>query len=229
MSLRRTFPAALGLLALVCAGCADDRVRLERGPLGPASYRVTFEVTGDPAVRTEPVTAQLTVTDLGDGAALRLDVGDEIPIVTEFVRGPDGRLVLDTVQGVSPSSAGEADLASIVDQLDPPLASGPVRMREPWSARRRITTEVLRADLTTRLEVVRFHRVAGTDAAELRGTVTGRLRTTGTTGTFDGRVVGTTTIDWALAPGRVAASRTELRWAIPDIGTVLLRTSVSPS
>jgi len=215
-------------LLLTSSACVDERVDLQRGPLGPATYEVTFSVTGDPAVRTEPVTAVLDVEDRPDGAVLRLDIGDDVPVITEFVRTPEGRLFLDTVQGVSPSSAGEADLASIVDQLDPPLAGRPVRMRESWSARRRIDTDVLTADLRTRMEVVRFLRVAGVDAAELRGRVTGTLETTGATGTFSGRVEGTTRVDWALSPGRVAASRTDLRWTIPDIGTVRLQTSVRP-
>lgn len=219
---------AVCLITALCVSCTDDHVRLRRGPLGPATYGVRFDVSGAPAVRTEAVTARLRVTQLSDGAELRLDIADETPVTTRFRRMPNGRLELDSVEGLSPSSAGEADLASIVSQLDPPLSKRPVRLRQWWQSSRRVSTGTLEANLESTLRIVRFTRIAGNDAAEVQGTVTGTLRTTGTTGQFAGSVRGTTRIAWALEAGRVLASHTELVWDIPNVGTVDLNTTVRP-
>lgn len=222
------FVFLLAAVALLATACADDRVRLERGPLGPARYRVELGVSGGAALRSEEVEASLEVTTVAEGASLHLAVSGEDPIVAEVKRDASGRLVLDTVQRVPPSSAGEADLASLVSQLDPPLPATPVRLGQRWSSTRSIGTESLQAELTARLRIVRFRRVGGADAADIRGSVSGRLRALGATGFFEGSVDGTTSIAWSLDHGRLASSRTELVWTIPDVGRVVVRTSVEP-
>jgi hypothetical protein len=216
------------LLLYTLASCADDRVRLSRGPLGPAHYRVALDVSGRRGLPAEDVTATMHVENTAGGAKLRLAVSGDEPIVAQFHRTETGQLALDTVQNVPPSSAGEADLAALVGQLDPPLPAGPVRLRRSWSSTRRIATETIAAVLTSRLRIVRFRRVADADAAELVGTVRGRLKTSGTSGVFDGAVEGTTTIAWAMDPGRVAASSTRLVWTIPGAGRLVVETSVRP-
>jgi hypothetical protein len=133
------------------------------------------------------------------------------------------------VQGVSPGSAGETDLASLVGQLDPPLADRPVRLGDTWSSTRRIVTGSLEATLRSELEMVGFSRVGGVDAAELDGEVSGTLRTAGPSGIFAGRVRGETRIAWALGAGRVASSETRLVWTIEGAGSVVLRTVVRPA
>ncbi|HVE92211.1 MAG TPA: hypothetical protein VNE62_07925 [Actinomycetota bacterium] len=221
----------LAVLLLLCTlvACRDDRVTLRRGPIGPAEYDVRTKVGGSSALGREALDAVLRVTDSDYGATLRLEVGDGPAIVAELVRDSTGKLALDTVQGVSPRSAGEADLASIVQQLDPPLAPRPVRLRERWSSTRRIDTETITARLTSRLRISRFVRSGGHDAAELVGIVSGTLNTTGPSGTFAGRVSGRTTIAWQLEPGRVGSSHTSLTWTIRDVGRVVLQTSVTPA
>ncbi len=221
----------VAVLVLVCSltACSDDRVTLRRGPIGPARYDVRTQVSGSSALGREALDAVLRVSDSDYGARLQLDVGDGPPIVAELVRDSSGKLSLDTVQGVSPRSAGEADLASIVEQLDPPLTRRPVRLRDRWSSTRRISTETITARLTSRLRLSRFVRSGGRDAAELVGIVSGTLNTTGPSGTFSGRVSGRTTIAWQLDPGRVGSSQTRLVWTIRDVGRVVLQTSVTPA
>lgn len=220
--------AATLVLAAACAGCVDDRVLLERGPLGPADYSVRLSVRGDPAAATDAVTAALRVEDRPDGASLRLSVSGEPPVVAELRRLSTGKLELEAVEGVSPGSAGEADLASLVGQLDPPLSPRPVRLREPWSSDRRIATQSLDAVLRSRLRIVRFRRTAGVDAAELRGDVSGTLKTQSAAGVFSGTVRGRTTIAWALGLGRLASSETRLVWTIPGVGRLVVLTVVGP-
>lgn len=217
--------AAVVACLVLASGCADDRVSLVRGPLGPASYDVTFDIRGEVALAAETVEAELDVTPLAGGAQLRLAIADDDPIVAELRTGPDGRLRLETVQGVSPPSAGETDLASLVGQLDPPLAQRPVRIGDTWSSVRTIATGTVEAELTTELRLVRFRRVAGRDAAVLVGTVTGTLRASNPSGTFDGNVTGETEIAWVLDPGRLGSSETSLRWTIEG-GEVEIRTKV---
>lgn len=219
--------AVLSLLAF--CSCVDDRVSLRRGPLGPATYDVELGVSGGSGVRDEEVVADMRVENTEDGARLRLAVEGADPILAELRREPTGQLRLDSVQGVPPRSAGEADLASLVGQLDPPLPRKAVRLRDTWSSTRRIETETLRSVLRSRLRIVRFRRVGGTDAAELHGTVTGTLRTSGQAGVFEGEVSGRTTISWALSPGRVAESETTLVWTIRDVGRLVVHTIVRPA
>jgi hypothetical protein len=221
----------LCVVVLLClsVGCFDDRIHLERGPLGPATYTVSLDVDGDPALATERLDAVLRVTRKPGGATLDLSVADEDPIRAELRRLANGRLELEAVQGVSPGVAGEADLASLVGQLDPPLTGAPVRIGQRWSRARHISTETLDASLRTNLKLVRFARENGVDVAELAGTVSGRLSTAAPTGTFEGTVRGQTRISWALGTGRLASSDTRLVWTVSGAGDVILRTTVGPN
>lgn len=227
--MRRRRPVLIAIALLGAAACLPDRVPLQRGPLGPARYEVRLGVSGSPAVRRESVVAALRVTDTAAGAKLELRIEGTTPISAELSRGPNGQLRLDAVENVPPRSAGEADLASLVGQLDPPLPPAGVRIGQRWSATRTIKTETIDAQLASSLRLVRFKRVGGADAAELRGTVTGRLKTTGSAGVFEGPVRGETAISWALQPGRVASSETRLVWAIPGGGDLRIETSVRPA
>lgn len=226
MSRRRLLVCACALAAL--AACVRDDIVLRRGPLGPATYRVRLAVSGAPAIRADTVTARLRVSVTPRGADLRLAVAGQDPIQAVLTRSPTGQLALDAVQGVPPSSAGEVDLASIVGQIDPPLPRRPVRLRQRWTSTRTIRTETIAARLTSRLRVVRFRRVGSRDTAEIEGTVTGRLRTSGSSGVYDGSVEGRTTMWWALDAGRVAASRTRLVWRIEGTGQIVVLTDVDP-
>lgn len=226
--MRRIVGPAVGVLVALAASCASDAVSLVRGPLGPASYEVELAVAGGPAVHAESVEAIMAVEEGDTGATLTLVVAGEDPVTAELRRAAGGRLDLESVQGVSPDSAGEADLASLVGQLDPPLPESPVRLGERWSATRRISTDILRASLRSDLRLIRFRRLGGTDAAQIAGDVSGTLRTDGPSGTFEGTVTGTTRIVWALRPGRVVASETELLWRIDGTGEIRLRSVVQP-
>lgn len=226
MSLRPIIPVAL--LVLAASSCLSDAVALGRGPLGPARYEVDLEVTGDATVREEAVSAELEIVERPRGATLRLVVEGDEPLVAEVDRLASGRLTLDTVQGVSPPSAGEADLASLVTQLDPPLPGGRVALRDAWTRTRRITTDTLDARLRSRLRTLGFRRVAGHDSVEIGGEVSGRLRTEGPAGSFSGRVSGETRFTWLVDEGRLGTSETVLRWSISDSGDLVVRTSIRP-
>lgn len=218
----------LGLLALLTVSCADDRVVLSRGDLGPATYRIRLDVSGGSSVAPEPIDARLEVSRRGEGAILELTLAGSEPILAELERLPSGRLELETVEGVAPRTAGEADLASLVGQLDPPLPPGPVRIGEPWSQPQRIDTETLDAELTSRLRITGFRRIEGVDTAELEGKITGELRAEGPGGRFEGTVSGETRISWALGPGRLMASETRLTWDVPRVAQVVLDSVVRP-
>lgn len=217
------------LLLAMAPSCADDRVTLGRGPLGPATYAVRLDVSGAPTVRGEAIDARLEVDEAPAGARLVLDVEGGEPVTAELAREDGGRLRLESVEGVSPGSAGEADLASLVGQLDPPLPPGPVRIGEEWTQTRRIFTETLAAELRTTLRITGFRRISGLDAVELVGGVSGTLEASGPAGVFDGTVQGTTRIAWALEEGRLAGSDTRLVWTIPRTGEVVLETEVRPA
>src|SRR5437870_12777071 len=105
--------------ALVMTSCLDDHVRLHRGPLGPAAYRVDLSISGSPSVSTRE-SASLVVTPTAGGASLELGVRGQDRRTATLRRLDNGQLTLDTIQGIAPSSAGETDLAQIVSQLDPP-------------------------------------------------------------------------------------------------------------
>lgn len=217
----------LAILLLLVVACADDRITLHRGPLGPASYRIVISVDGVRAVGRDTVEASLRVRRRRAGATLTLTVDGRRPVIATLASS-SGRLELERVRGGAPGSVGEADLASLVGQLDPPLPPRAVRLREPWSETRRIATAALSATLRSDLRIERFRRIDGVDAAELVGTVAGDLRTASDRGTFEGRVEGRTTIAWELGAGRVVASRTHLVWTTTDAGRVVLDADVRP-
>lgn len=217
--------AAIITLIAVAFSCTDDRVPLTRGPLGPARYEVTATASGGTVLPAERRRATLVVSELEDGASLTLRTASDEVIQTTLSRVEDGSLILERVRGATVGSAGETDLASLVGQLDPPLPSNPVRIGEVWSSTQRITTDTLSAEIRTELEIIRFRRIASTDAAELGGRITGRLSTTGESGALEGELVGTTRISWAVESGRVVAAETELTWTLPG-GDIQLATSV---
>lgn len=219
--------AAVLLISLAAVACTDDRVTLARGPLGPARYRVEVSATGEVTEISEHREAALDVEPLsGGGAAFMLRTSADEVIQAELKRLEDGSLVLERVRGASVGSSGEADLGSLVGQLDPPLPSEPVRLGDSWSSTQRITTDTLSASVRTKLRIVRYRRIAGTDAAELEGDVSGRLETSGSSGTFSGSLRGQTRIAWSVRSGRVVAAETRLVWTLTDGGRVTLETSV---
>ena len=221
----RRFLALIVLCALAFASCTDDRVTLRRGPLGPASYELRVRAQGQPRDETEEHRATLAITPADGGAnfALRTTEGEFLTAELRF--GPDGAANLARVQGGVTSGQ---ELASLVGQLNPPLPSTPVRLGKRWSSAQRITTETLRAILRTTLRIVRFRRVASTDAAELVGDVSGTLRVSGGSRILTGRLSGTTTIVWAVDAGRVVAADTDLVWTLADGNRVTLGTMVRP-
>lgn len=216
------------VLVFVGASCADDQVVLERGPLGPASYEVEVNAEGGSTNLNEHREARLRIDPAGGGAnfALRTDAGEMI--TAQLRRGDDGAVNLRRVRGVPVEQSGQAELASLVGQLDPPLPQEPVRIGESWSSRRTIRTASLRASLRTELEIARFRRINATDTAELEGTVTGRLSTSTGAGTLSGELQGNTRIAWAVRAGRVVSADTTLVWTLSDGETVTLVTRVRP-
>jgi hypothetical protein len=216
------------IASLALASCLDDHVRLHRGALGPAAYRVELSIRGRPSVSTRE-SAGLVVMPTSDGARLSLRVAGQDPLTASLKRMPNGQLSLDSVQGIAPSSAGEADLAQIVSQLDPPLPGRRVRMGSTWSNTRQINTEAVASTLTSHLRLARFRRIRDADAADITGTVSGRLRAALPTGVFSGTVKGQTEIAWNMRAGRLAESSTTLVWAIPDSGDIVVRIAVRPA
>jgi hypothetical protein len=216
------------LTALVTIGvaCADDRVTLERGPLGPASYEV--EVAAEGTELGEHRTATLRIDPREGGADFELRTGAGSRITARLRSQDDGTVDLEGVRGVPVDRSGEAELASLVGQLAPPLPPEPVRIGERWSSSQRIRTSTLQATLRTELGIARFRRIAGRDAAELRGTVSGQLRTTTTTGVLSGSLRGTTRIAWAVRSGQVVSADTQLVWTLAGGDRVTLRTRVQP-
>ena len=220
----RTAAACASLVALI-ASCTDDRVSLVRGPLGPASYEVhvrALEQAGDQA-EEHLATLRVEPRDTGTAFAMRTAEGDTL--TAEIQVAPDGSVNLARIRGgVTPGQ----ELASLVGQLNPPLPSRPVRLGRRWSRTQRITTKALSATLTTTLRIVRFTRVASTDAAELTGDVSGQLRIAGAVRPLSGRLSGSTTINWAVRAGRMVSAETNLIWALSDGSRVRLDTSVRP-
>jgi hypothetical protein len=220
--------AAILVAFLAASACADDQVVLERGPLGPASYDVEVTAEGGSTDLREHREASLRIDPQGGGAdfALRTEAGGLI--TAELRRSDEGSVNLERVRGVTVERAGQAELASLVGQLDPPLPRDPVRIGERWSSSRRIRTDTLRATLRTQLGIARFRRIASMDTAELEGTVTGRLNTTSSAGTLSGTLEGRTRIAWAVRAGRVVAADTTLIWTLSDGDQVTLLTRVRP-
>jgi hypothetical protein len=208
--------------------CTSDRVRLERGPLGPASYEVRVRAQGDESAAAEEHNATLTVRPRSSGAsfALRTTQGDTV--TAEVAIMPNGSVDLTRVRGTPVPASGQTELASLVGQLNPPLPNGRVRLGDRWSSTQRITTKALSASLRTSLRMVRFRRIASTDAAELLGDVTGDLRVFGGAWPLSGTLSGRTQIVWAVRAGRVVAADTNLVWTLSDGSRVNLETSVRP-
>ncbi len=221
--------AAAAASILILASCTDDRVNFSRGPLGPASYEVEVRAEGNAGDLDERHRATLRVDPRDEGArfALRTTEGG---IVTADLRIlEDGSVDLTRVRGAAVEGSGQTELASLVGQLNPPLPDEPVRLGDRWSSTQRITTRALSASLNTELRMVRFRRVASTDAAEFMGDVSGRLQVKDATRVLEGRLGGTTRIVWAVRAGRVVEAETTLLWALPDGNNVTLETTVRPT
>ncbi len=227
--MRRLFALLLCLTACSVA-CTDDQVLLRRGPIGPARYRVEVQAEGSVAEVTLSREASLRLDPRPGGAALTLrPEGEGAKIINADIRLlNDGSVQLDRIRGTSVAGSGQTDLASLAGQLNPPLPSQRVRIGEEWSSTQRITTQTLRASLRTRLHIVRFRRISEVDAAEFEGPVSGRLRTTGASGTFEGRLSGRTRIVWAVEAGRVMSADTSLVWTLSTGDRVTLDTVVEP-
>jgi hypothetical protein len=223
----RSFGALTTCAALLISGiaCTDDRVTLRRGPLGPASYELRVHAEGQARERAEEHRATLAITPAGRGANFVLRTTEGEFLTAELRLGADGSANLARVRGGVTSGQ---ELASLVGQLNPPLPSTPVRLGKRWSSAQRINTQALRALLHTTLRIVRFTRVASTDAAELVGDVSGTLRVTGGSRPLSGRLSGTTRIVWAVDAGRVVAADTDLVWTLGDGNRVTLGTVVRP-
>jgi hypothetical protein len=210
-------------LLVAATACTDDRVTLRRGPLGPASYELRVHAQGQPRDDVEEHLATLAITPADDGANFVLRTTEGEFLTAELRFGTDGSANLARVRGGVTSGQ---ELASLVGQLNPPLPSTPVRLGKRWSSAQRITTQTLRALLRTTLRIVRFTRVASTDAAELVGDVSGTLRVTGGSRPLSGRLSGHTRIVWAVDAGRVVAADTDLVWTLGDGNRVTLGTVV---
>ena len=226
MQLVRRLCAAGSCIALVSvAACTDDRVNLVRGPLGPASYEVHVRALEQAGDQAEEHLATLRVEPRDTGAAFAMRTAEGDTLTAEIQVTPDGSVNLARIRGGVTSGQ---ELASLVGQLNPPLPSRPVRLGRRWARTQRITTKTLAAQLTTTLRIVRFRRVASTDAAELMGDVAGQLRIRGAVRELSGRLSGSTTINWAVRAGRMVSAETHLVWALSDGSRVRLDTSVRP-
>jgi hypothetical protein len=221
--MRRTAALLLCLCSLVA--CTDDRVTLRRGPLGPASYEVHVRAQRQVGEEPEEHRATLTVRPVDEGANFSLRSTEGEVLTAQLRIAADGSADLARIRGGV--SSGQ-ELASLVGQLNPPLPSAPVRLGKRWSSTQRITTKTLSAQLRTSLRMVRFRRIASTDAAELMGTVSGQLRISGSPRSLSGRLSGTTMIVWGVRAGRVVAANTDLVWTLSDGRRVILATEVSP-
>jgi hypothetical protein len=220
--------AAIFVVFLASTACADDQVVLRRGPLGPASYEVEVTAEGGSTDLREHRQASLRIDPQPGGAdfALRTDAGQII--TAQLRRTKAGAVNLERVRGVPVDRSSEAELASLVSQLDPPLPREAVRIGERWSSSRRILTDSVRSTLRTQLGIARFRRIATMDTAELEGTVTGRLASSSAAGTLSGSLEGRTRIAWAVRAGRVVAADTTLVWTLTDGERVTLVARVRP-
>jgi hypothetical protein len=220
--------AAAAALLLAATACVDDQVVLTRGPLGPSSYEVEVNASSDATELEEHRAATLRITPRTEGAefTLRTDTGDLI--TARIRRRKDGTIDLERVRGAPVDRSGEAELASLVGQLAPPLPHDPVRIGERWSSRQHIRTNTLRASLRTELGIARFRRLASTDTAELEGVVSGNLQTNSTAGFLQGAIEGKTRIAWAVRAGRVVSAETQLVWTLSGGDRVSLETRVRP-
>ncbi len=218
--------AALALLVAATA-CVDDRVVLRRGPLGPASYEVEVRANANDLEEHRLATMRITPRRGAVDFELRAEPqGREI--TAHIRRRRDGTIDLERVRGAPVDRSGEAELASLVGQLAPPLPTEPVRIGEQWSSGQHIRTNTLRATLRTELGIARFRRIAAIDAAQLEGTVKGRLETNTPAGFLSGELRGRTSIAWAVRSGRVVSAQTELVWTLATGDRVTLETRVRP-
>jgi hypothetical protein len=221
--------ALLSCCALALASCTDDRIAFARGPLGPASYEVTVNASEDANPGAEEHRATLRVEPRRGGASFALRAPQGSVVTADLRILEDGSVDLARVRGSQSEGSGQTELASLVGQLNPPLPNQAVRLGERWSSTQRITTRTLSATLATSLRIVRFKRIASTDAAELVGDVSGRLRVDDGRRVLEGTLTGDTRIVWAVRAGRVVAADTELVWALSDGNRVTLETSVQPA
>ncbi|HYZ93156.1 MAG TPA: hypothetical protein VFA34_12315 [Actinomycetota bacterium] len=224
--MRRFVPIAL---LLVAASCVDDQVVLRRGPLGPAAYEVEVSASGGGQGLEEHRLASLRITPRKDGSDFALRAEPEGRQITARIRRRrNGTIDLLGVRGAPVDRSRQAELASLVGQLAPPLPLSPVRIGEQWSSSQHIRTSTLRAVLRTELGISRFRRIASIDAAQLEGTVRGQLETNTPAGFLSGRLRGLTSIAWAVESGRVVSSETNLVWTLTGGDTVTLVTRVRP-
>ena len=223
--MKRFLAACLCLVAFV--SCRDDRVRFSRGPLGPASYEVMVTARNTATKGAESHRATLRVEPRRGGAQFDLRSGsDRVTAELRLVR--NGSVDLTHLRGGKVQAGRQTELASLVGQLNPPLPPRAVRLGQHWSSTQRITTQTLSAALRTQLRMVRFRRVAATDAAEFVGTISGQLRVSDTGRILQGRLTGDTTILWAVRAGRVVSATTNVVWTLSDGNRVTLSTSVTP-
>lgn len=219
---------AIVAVLVVATACADDQVILARGPIGPASYEVEVTASSDSAEIREHRSATLQITPRARHADFTLRTRSGESLTAELRRLADGSVDLERVRGEPVERSGDAELASLVGQLAPPLPLDSVRIGERWASIQRIRTNTLEATLRTELGIAHFRRIASTDAAQLEGTVSGELSTTSAAGVLSGRLRGRTSIAWAVRSGRVVAADTRLVWTLSTGDTVTLETRVRP-
>ena len=215
-------------ILLVATACRDDQVVLARGPLGPASYEVEVTAESDTTDIREHRSATLQITPRANHADFTLRTRSGESLTAELRRMADGSVDLERVRGEPVDRSGEAELASLVGQLAPPLPLDPVRIGKRWASIQRIRTNTLEATLRTELGIAHFRRIASTDAAQLEGTVSGELSTTSAAGVLSGRLRGRTSIAWAVRSGRVVAADTRLVWTLSTGDRITLETRVRP-
>lgn len=216
------------LTLLAATACADDQVVLTRGPLGPASYEVEVSATSDTSDLQEHRKATLRITPLEHHADFTLRTSTGERITAELRRARDGSVDLERVRGLRVDRSSEAELASLVGQLSPPLPRDPVRIGERWASIQRIRTDALESTVRTELGIARFRRINATDTAQLSGTVSGEITTTTPAGILSGHLEGRTMIAWAVRSGRVVEAFTSLVWTLSGGEQVTLETRVRP-
>src|SRR5260370_38559555 len=94
------------LLILTALACADDRVALRRGPLGPASYRVAVAASGRGTATAEHRSATLTVRSNANGASFTLQTAAREVIQAQLQRLPDGGRTRTEVRATAIANPG---------------------------------------------------------------------------------------------------------------------------